>query len=310
MAKPEYSPRCLKLTEHVISLNPAHYTVWLYRFSIINALRLPVLDEIEWLNKVALQNLKNYQIWHHRYLLSEHYYPQIADAPERVAAFARSEVEFLTAILSEDTKNYHVWSYRQYLVRKLSYWTDDERRATERFISQDVRNNSAWSHRFFLVFSDPAYTTPVDSAESGSGSGSGSGDKDGLEAAMGKLSLAHDPAVPADIIDREVTYAQDKIVRAPQNESPWNYLKGVLTKGGRPLSSIESFATQFAAHVGDDEQEVVKSTHALDVLAAIYGEKGDVERAELYLERLASKWDPVRAGYWEYQKQQLKHEAK
>lgn len=28
MAKNEFSPRVLGLTEHIISLNPAHYTVW------------------------------------------------------------------------------------------------------------------------------------------------------------------------------------------------------------------------------------------------------------------------------------------
>lgn len=301
MTKPEYSPRCLKLTEHIISLNPAHYTVWLYRFSVVNALKLPVTGEIEWLNEVALQNLKNYQIWHHRYLLAEHYYTQIADSPERVAAFARSEVDFLTMILSEDTKNYHVWSYRQYLVRKLAYWTDDERISTETFIRLDVRNNSAWSHRFFLVFSNPAYSTAADVASAAPGS-------DGLEASLDKLSIGHDPAVPAAIIEREMSYAKDRIIKAPQNESPWNYLKGVLTKGNRALASIEDFASLFVKKIGQDE-EVVKSTHALDVLATIYGEQGDIPRADLYLERLAKKWDPVRAGYWEYQRELLKQDA-
>ncbi|EFX04084.1 farnesyltransferase alpha subunit ram2 [Grosmannia clavigera kw1407] len=302
MAKPEYSPRCLRLTEFIISLNPAHYTVWLYRFSVVNALKLPVTGEIEWLNEVALQNLKNYQIWHHRYLLAELHYSQIADSPERVAAFARSEVDFLTMILAEDTKNYHVWSYRHYLVRKLAYWTADERIATEAFIRQDVRNNSAWSHRFFLVFSDPANSTPEDAASTGE-------DGDGLETSLGKLNIGHDPAVPEAIIEREIRYAKDSIHKAPQNESPWNYLKGVLSKGNRPLGSIEDFASQFVGKIGQGDEEVVKSTHAMDVLATIYGEKGDIPLADLYLERLANKWDPIRAGYWEYQREQLKHGA-
>ncbi|KAL1894727.1 CAAX geranylgeranyltransferase alpha subunit [Sporothrix stenoceras] len=304
MAKPEYSTRCLRLTEHVISLNPAHYTVWLYRFSIVNALQLPVEAETEWLNGVALQNLKNYQIWHHRYLLAEYYYPQIASNADAVTKFARSEMAFLATILSEDTKNYHVWSYRQYLVRKLGYWVDDERKSMEAFIRQDVRNNSAWSHRFFLVFSDPNNSSNISQA-----------DKDNnkeptksLEASIGELNISHDPEVPAAIVDREIAYAQEQILKAPQNESPWNYLRGVLTKGGRPLASVDEFAQQFVTGVGSGDNESgeeVKSTHAMDFLASVYEEKGDKAQAAVYLQRLAEKWDPIRAGYWQYRKQQL-----
>ncbi|CAK7204071.1 CAAX geranylgeranyltransferase alpha subunit [Sporothrix eucalyptigena] len=291
MAAPEHSVRCLRLTEHVISLNPAHYTVWLYRFSLVSALGLPLEQEIEWLNGVALQNLKNYQIWHHRYLLAEHYYPELAKDSMKVKDFARSEMDFLTTILAEDTKNYHVWSYRQYLVRKLGYWVDAERRSMEAFIRQDVRNNSAWSHRFFLVFSDPSHSTQK------------TGEKP-LETALGELNIAHDPAVPAEIIDREIAYAQEQIQRAPQNESPWNYLRGVLTKGGRPLSEIEAFASQFVSNLGAEDEKVT-STHAMDILAAVAAEKGDTAQATAYLQRLAEKWDPIRAGYWQYRKQQL-----
>ncbi|CAK7267104.1 CAAX geranylgeranyltransferase alpha subunit [Sporothrix epigloea] len=297
MTAPEYSARCLRLTEHVISLNPAHYTVWLYRFSLVSALGLPLEKEIEWLNGVALQNLKNYQIWHHRYLLSEHYYLDLAKDSSKVKDFARSEMDFLTTILAQDTKNYHVWSYRQYLVRKLGYWVDAERRSMEAFIQQDVRNNSAWSHRFFLVFSDPSYSTQKSSDAVA---------KAPLETAIGELNLAHDLAVPAEILDREIAYAQEQIQRAPQNESPWNYLRGVLAKGGRPLAEVEDFARQFVVNIGkDDGDEKVTSTHAMDVLAAVSAEKGDAVQSALYLQRLAEKWDPIRAGYWRYRQQQL-----
>ncbi|KIH88349.1 protein farnesyltransferase/geranylgeranyltransferase type-1 subunit alpha [Sporothrix brasiliensis 5110] len=304
MTKPEYSTRCLRLTEHVISLNPAHYTVWLYRFSIVNALQLPVQAEMEWLNEVALENLKNYQIWHHRYLLAEYYYPQIAGSLDEVTAFARSEMAFLATILSEDTKNYHVWSYRQYLVRKLGFWVDDERKSMEAFIQQDVRNNSAWSHRFFLVFSDPNHSS--NRSQTGTDKDRDDGKPASLEATLGELNISHDPEVPAAIVDREIAYAQEQILRAPQNESPWNYLRGVLTKGGRPLASMEEFAQQFVSGIGSDgSEETVNSTHAMDMLAAAYEEKGDKAQAGVYLQRLAEKWDPIRAGYWQYRKQQL-----
>ncbi|ROT43719.1 prenyltransferase [Sodiomyces alkalinus F11] len=284
MAAEEYSPRTLRLTEHVISLNAAHYTVWLYRFKIVQALDLSIPDEIEWLNQVSLENLKNYQIWHHRQLLLDHYHAQIsanADA-DALKKLARSESEFLRLILDEDTKNYHVWSYRQSLVRKLGLWTPQELAATQSFIEDDVRNNSAWHHRFFLVFCDPAASTP------------------------GCHATEHDPAVPAETVDREVRYAQEKAALAPQNQAAWNYLRGVLAKGARPLASAEEFAARFVEGVGEGEgREKVRSSHALVFLADVWVEKGEKEKAALYLSRLAEKWDPIRAGYWNYRKQQI-----
>lgn len=282
MASKEYSPRCLNLTEHIISMNPAHYTVWLYRFSIIKALGLAIPDEIQWLNSVALQHLKNYQIWHHRHLLIDNYYPKIADDKEQVARLATSERDFITTMLAEDTKNYHVWSYRQFLVRRLQAWRDpEERRAVEGLIDDDVRNNSAWSHRFFLVFTDPEQTT------------------------AGSHATEADLAVPAAVIDEELAYAKAKIDLAPQNQSPWNYLRGVLVKGGRKLASVEEFASGFVADLGDAEKEEVRSTHALDLLAEIYAEKGDKDKAALCLDRLGDEWDRIRKGYWDWRKKTL-----
>jgi protein farnesyltransferase/geranylgeranyltransferase type-1 subunit alpha len=283
----EHSERCLKLTEHIISMNPSHYTVWLYRAAIVFALGKSIPDEIAWLNEVALANLKNYQIWHHRHLLVENHYPSIASDADAVARFAASEREFLERILAEDTKNYHVWSYRSYLVNKLNLFGDAaELASVERMIDDDVRNNSAWSHRFFLVFSHPDRSTP------------------------GLAATEPDPKVPADIVDREVAYAQEKIRLAPQNQSPWNYLRGVLVKGGRKLAEVKTFVTEFVAGLGEGEdEENVRSTHALDLLAEIYAEEGKRDEADLCLKRLGQKWDRIRVGYWEWRRKCLEAAA-
>ncbi|KAI5867301.1 protein prenylyltransferase [Durotheca rogersii] len=278
MASKEHTPRCLRLTEDIIAKNPAHYTVWLYRFAIIQHLNISIPDEIEWLNDVSLNYIKNYQIWNHRQLLMDHYYPTIATSASDVAALAESERAFMTRMLALDAKNYHVWTFRQYLVRKLGMWGDVERQSTESLIHLDVRNNSAWSHRFFVVFSDPAYTTP------------------------GSHATEHDPKVPADVVDREIAYTQDKIMLAPQNQSPWNYLRGVLIKGGRKLGTAREFSGHFVKNLGDDNAEEVRSSHALDLLADIYKEAGEKEQALLCLTRLSFKWDRIRRGYWEYRK--------
>ena len=95
---------------------------------------------------------------------------------------------------------------------------------------------------------------------------------------------------------------RDAITRAPQNPSPWNYLRGVLAKGARPLADVEDFAARFVEDLGG-EGEVVRSSHALDLLADVFAETGRKEEADLALRRLGEKWDPIRVGYWNYRRQ-------
>ena len=91
---------------------------------------------------------------------------------------------------------------------------------------------------------------------------------------------------------------------APQNQSPWNYLRGVLVKGARPLADARAFAETYVEGLGEDEEKI-RSSHALDFLADAYVEAGDRDRADLCLRRLAEKWDPVRRAYWEFRRTEL-----
>ncbi|KAK2629990.1 hypothetical protein QTJ16_000810 [Diplocarpon rosae] len=281
MAAKEHSPRVLELTEHIISLNAAHYTVWLYRASTLFALDCPVAEELEWVNTVALENQKNYQIWHHRQLLMDHLYPKIAADAGAVRELADSEVSFMTRMLDADSKNYHVWSYRQYLVRKMNLFNQRELESIETLLRRDVRNNSAWSHRFFVVFSDPAYCTPECKATQA------------------------DPHIPAAIIDREIEFSKAATLEAPQNQSPWNYLRGVLRKGNRNLSTQESYAGEFAKILEDGEEEV-QSSHALDFLADVWREQGEVAKADRALVLLGDRYDRIRKNYWDWRRSLLK----
>ncbi|KAI9046547.1 hypothetical protein LZ554_009293 [Drepanopeziza brunnea f. sp. 'monogermtubi'] len=288
MAVKEYSPRVLELTQHIISLNAAHYTVWLYRASTLFALKSPIEDELDWMNQVALDNQKNYQIWHHRQLLIDNLYPKIASDAAAIEKLADAEVSFMTQMFKEDSKNYHVWSYRQYLVRKLDLFNEKELESTQDLLRTDVRNNSAWSHRFFVVFSDPKICTP------------------------GCKATQPDPKIPDDIIDREIEIAKSATYDTPQNQSPWNYLRGVLRKGGRSLASQECFAETFVkipagGGEGDDaEEEYVRSSHALDLLADVWAEMGEVEKADRVLVLLGDKYDRIRKNYWDWRRSLLR----
>ena len=189
-----------------------------------------------------------------------------------------SEIAFLSSILAKDPKNYHVWSYRQWLVRHFSLW-DTELPYIKALLEEDVRNNSAWNHRWFVVFGrhmDPEKHTIKNND------------------AMAKVS--------SDIVDREIRYAMDAISISPQNQSPWLYLRGVLRKDGRSISRLIDFATRFADLGKPDE---VRSSHALEVLADVYAEERDNERAAEALELLGERYDPIRKNYWDYRKSQL-----
>ncbi|MCJ1389756.1 CAAX geranylgeranyltransferase alpha subunit [Xylographa bjoerkii] len=260
MADDEKSERVLGLTEHIISMNPAHYTVWLYRADVLQALNHDPATELEWLNKISLKHLKNYQIWHHRQTIMS----QLSTLPP-------PELPFLSRMLAKDAKNYHVWSYRQWLVAHFSLWStspsSSELNFVEHLLLADLRNNSAWHHRWFVIFGNPDHTS-----------------------------------VPTETSQREIDFAKSKIREAPQNQSPWNYLKGVLKKSGLGMGALGGFAEEFAA-----EGEEVRSSHALDFLAEMWSQGGveEKKKAERALALLADTYDPIRKNYWDYRKRLL-----
>ena len=181
-------------------------------------------------------------------------------------------------MFEKDAKNYHVWSYRQWLVRHFSLW-DTELPYIEELLEADVRNNSAWNHRWFVVFG--RHTDPE------------------------KHSIKNNDAyseVPPEIVEREINYAKAAISLAPQNQSPWLYLRGVLRKQGRGLIELKGFAEQFADLGKEDE---VRSSHALDLLADLYAEEQEKKKSAHALDLLAKRYDPIRKNYWDYRKSQL-----
>ncbi|KAL9127431.1 MAG: hypothetical protein Q9217_003700 [Psora testacea] len=195
-----------------------------------------------------------------------------------VSPLPATELPFLTRMFSKDAKNYHVWSYRQWLVRHFSLW-DTELPYIEMLLQQDVRNNSAWNHRWFVVFA--RYTDPEKHSIK-----NGDADKE----------------VEPEVVEREIAYSKEKITLAPQNQSPWNYLRGVLRKKGKGLEEVKAFSEQFADLEKEDE---VRSSHALDLLADIYAGREEKERSGRALELLARRYDPIRKNYWNYRRSLL-----
>ncbi|KGO77779.1 Protein prenyltransferase, alpha subunit [Penicillium italicum] len=281
MAANEMSERALNLTKDVISMNPAHYTVWIYRAKILFALEKDLNEELNWLNDVSLKYLKNYQIWHHRQVLlsSKAHFP----------TFPPKEADFLMEMFAQDSKNYHVWTYRHWLVRHFRLWDQPrELEDVEFLLKADVRNNSAWNHRYMLRFG-PRDTSVPDAGMVNAG------DPSTAPSEKGMLSV-----VDEDMIDGELKFAQEAILRAPENRSPWWYARGVLRAAGRGLAEWEKFAGGFVS------EGAVKSSHAVEWLADVFAERiGEEGEAVKMLTMLKEEFDPIRKNYWDYRIRKL-----
>ena len=227
-----------------------------------------------------------------------------------ISTLPANELPFLSAMFARDAKNYHVWSYRQWLVRHFSLWEAsppdapvpyDELAYVDTLLRQDVRNNSAWNHRWFVVFGR---------CESSSKAG-GAGGAGRLDPWLVTTSGVGLPA----LVEREIEYTKKAIELAPQNPSPWNYLRGVLRVKGQGSDTERAFAERFA-DLAEGKEGEVRSSHALDFLADVWAEKagedkadsGDSdgskckEKAGKAWELLALRYDPIRRNYWNWRR--------
>lgn len=75
---------------------------------------------------------------------------------------------------------------------------------------------------------------------------------------------------------------------------------GIIRVAQLPKSTLKDFALEFADVQNPEE---VHSSHALDLLADIYSEeKNSKDKAAKALDLLATKYDPIRANYWNFRK--------
>ena len=336
-ASGEVSRRALDLTAECLRMNGANYTVWHRRWALVEALAAaeaetkascvsPAIDgddgedhrehpapslvdlEFAYATAMALENPKNYQVWNHMRLVSQH----LGDVSVERNVRATGEA------LALDAKNIHAWTHRLWVVRTFpKMMRDAERAFTEKMIDDDVRNNSAWNQRFAVTFL------------------TSSSDDDVIDEDT------------EDIVSKELAFAETKIAIAPDNESAWNYLRGVAdlpaARGDDKIKTrIENVARTFCGDAiseqSDDSEEkdgVVQgvdatapskrrvardtrattrttstgtkkesreknfSRHATALLADVLAASGAREDAAALYGRLVHR-DPIRANYWTF----------
>lgn len=107
---------------------------------------------------------------------------------------------------------------------------DDELIYVDKLISDDVRNNSAWNQRFF-VLKHTGFTT--------------------------------------DVLQREIHYVMNRIRFVKNNESTWNFLRGLLLEGDGTLDQFPE-VVEFCEEL---YQNGVTSPYLIAFLIDLYEEK-------------------------------------
>ncbi|EGD96672.1 CaaX farnesyltransferase alpha subunit [Trichophyton tonsurans CBS 112818] len=213
------------------------------------------------------------------------------------AVMAANEMSDRALALTEDVirsnpAHYTVWHW---LLRHFKLWDSPAELADiERMIDEDVMNNSAWNHRWIMRFA------PRERFESGLPGV-------GIPGGVGGAGAGKMVVVDEEMVDGEVEYAKKKIVLAPENRSPWAYLRGVLKAADRSLADLKGFAERFVVKEVVEEGQgefLAKSSHALEWLGDVYAEQAhDAEAKNSAVQMftlLKDKYDPIRKNYWEY----------
>jgi len=236
-------------------------------------------------------NAANYTVWHFRRILLKSLGKNLQDELQYITNVIRKqpknyqvwyhrgiivqwlndptgELVFIDEMLNEDAKNYHCWQHRQLVLNHFKLW-DSEVDYTTTLICKDIRNNSAWNQRYYAVTNTTGF---VD-----------------------------------NVVHEEIDFCKDIINKAPNNESVWNYLKGVLTASGG-LDQFGYLKDYFEGKL----QEGMDSPYLLSFLIDYYDECLEKKFDSLFAQRaislcntMATDVDCIRKEYWFYIKRTI-----
>ncbi|XP_004932633.1 protein farnesyltransferase/geranylgeranyltransferase type-1 subunit alpha-like [Bombyx mandarina] len=242
------------------------------------------------LTKDALElNPANYTVWQYRRDLLKHLNTDLRTELDYVEAVIKNspknyqvwhhrrvlvewlqdptmELELTGDALLQDPKNYHAWQHRQWAIKTFGLY-EKELDFVDNLITDDVRNNSAWNQRYFVVNNN-----------------------------LGWSDL---------ICQQEVCYTLEKINFVKNNESAWNYLRGLLIHDKRGLSG-NAVITSFCEELYKNKcRSPFLLAFIIDVCEDAIKKKDtncfhNADRAVELCQALATRYDKIRSKYWNY----------
>ncbi|MQM13446.1 hypothetical protein Taro_046371 [Colocasia esculenta] len=257
-------------------------------------------------------NPGNYTVWHFRRLIIDslnvdlweelEYVDEIASsnsknyqiwhhrrwlAEKLGTGSANKELEFTKKILALDAKNYHAWSHRQWVLQAFGGW-EDELDYCCQLLDDDIFNNSAWNQRYFVITRSPL---------------------------LGGLQGTR---------ESEGRYAVEAILKNPENESPWRYLRG-LYKGDPDLLVGASLVSEVCLKVLQTSHNCIFAlcllldllSHGLqpctELRTAVQRLSSEMELPDASLPgtvcSILERMDPMRSNYWAWRRSNLPCQA-
>jgi len=238
--------------------------------------------------EVLSLNAANYTVWHYRRLILMELKSDLKKELEFTSDLGSSnhknyqiwyhrkfligqlkeplnEFEYTASQIEEDNKNYHAWAHRQWVIETFNLW-DNELEYIHSLLLVDARNNSAWNQRYFIVTKKA--TIPI---------------------SQERLST-------------EVNYALSFIQKAPNNQSPWVYLKGLFK--GKNYSIFPSLKNTMLEY----REKYPACPHVISLLLDIYEQSNTTEDLKLAVkmaDELANSYDVLHKKYWNYRKNKI-----
>ncbi|XP_034235243.1 protein farnesyltransferase/geranylgeranyltransferase type-1 subunit alpha isoform X2 [Thrips palmi] len=180
---------------------------------------------------------------------------------------ASKELQFTSDILMLDAKNYHAWQHRQWVVTTFKLYTA-EMEFVDSLLETDVRNNSAWNQRHFVIVQTSGF-------------------------------------IP-DVINKELIFTTSRIRELENNESAWNYLRGILCHTESGNISSEDFVLKFCQDLYESGSrgpyllafiiDVCEESFELGINNEFY----TIQKALQLCEDLALEYDKIRKEYWKF----------
>lgn len=210
-------------------------------------------------------------------------------------ALLEEDFEFTDDMATENSKNYQIWHHRQWLVsttgdasRELDFtarliqadsknyhaWSyrqwviknfnlwDNELTFLDFLLNQDYRNNSAWNQRHYVFVHAPHLTT----------------------------------------LEKEINTALSWIAKSPNNQSPWNYIKGLFAKKSfDDLPEVEQRCRDAIV-----KYPVCPNPHSLliDILER-RNTRDALTQAQEHCSKLADSLDSVHKKYWLFRRDEI-----